>query len=67
MLIFQTKYIITNKINPILFYEGGQDMMTERFEEATMWDSKEEVENVINSMDDPDLYKWIPVEITCRL
>lgn len=68
MLIFQTKYII-GRISPYIEFSDGCGHMTERFEDAQMFETTESVEQEIEKWDEDakDGIKVIPVEITCRL
>lgn len=68
MLIFQTKYVIA-QISPFIAFHEGDGCMTEYFEEAYMYKSKEDAQMDIDKWDKEakEGISLMPVEITCRL
>lgn len=62
MIIENKKYVIATKTFPLLFDNGNGENVSD-FEHAFLGSNKE-IENILDTFDDPELYQTLEVKVT---
>lgn len=66
MFVISKRYIVATKARPIEFHRGSGEM-TKDFEDALLYDSKEDANYEIKTMDGPELFEVIEANLSCDI